>query len=203
MSLLKRLALITALMLPAAALAAGPYQNINPLQPYLNVIAPNTLDGVAINPTNAAAGNFSTLNTAATTPQGTVFSTAMTGNPLVLDNYTDTPVASLTSATMTTIIASTAGRTIYPVNVTLMVSGTAATATALALECSDGTLIANWPIALLLTNNPQGAYSSTVVTRGTALGKGCPASTAVMLSNVGTNITTTTHVYTNVLETVQ
>lgn len=198
----KLAALALALLLPAAAIAQG--LNIGIQQPYLNITAPNQIDGVNINPNTAAAGNFTTLNTAATTPQGTIFSTAISGNPLSLDNYTDTVVStSLTSAATTTILASAAGRTIDPIAVTIMVSGTAATATALALECSDGTLIANWPIAVLTNNNPVNAYFSTVVTRGTALGKGCPASTAVVLSNAGTNITTTTHVYTNVIYTVQ
>ena len=107
-------------------------------------------------------------------------------------------------STMTTIIASSAGRTIYPgAGLSIMVSGAAATATALALECSDGTLIASWPVALLTDLNPVGAFASTAVTRGAALGRGCPASAALMLSNVGTNVTTTTHVYTNVPYTVQ
>ena len=143
------------------------------------------------------------LSGGATDDSGVGFSTALTGNPFVQDNYTDTLVStSLTSAAMTTIIASTAGKTIYPLDTAIMVSGTAATATALAVECSDGTLIASWPIADLVNNVPigLGALVSTnaAVTTGAALGKGCPASTAVMLSNVGTNLTTTTHVYTNI-----
>jgi hypothetical protein len=136
---------------------------------------------------------------------GPTFSPSLTGNPLIQENYTDVLVStSLTSAAMTPILASAAGTTIYPNDVTIMVSGTAATATALALECSDGTLLASWPIAELVNNVPVGLYvSSAGPTLGTALGKGCPASTALMLSNVGTNITTTTHVYTNVQYTTQ
>jgi hypothetical protein len=136
---------------------------------------------------------------------GIVMSTAITGNPLAQDSHINTLVstAGLNSAAMTTLIASTAGKTIYPVRTTIMASGTGATATGLAIECSDGTLIASWPVALLTSLNPLDAYSSTAVARGSALGLGCPASTAVMMSNVGTNITTTTNVHTNVLYTVQ
>lgn len=134
---------------------------------------------------------------------GPTFSTALTGNPLVQANFTDTTVSTgLTSTAMTTIIASASGKTIYPTDVTIMVSGTAASATALALECSDGTLIASWPIADLVDLKPisTGLYLSTqsTVTTGPGLAKGCGSGNAVMLSNVGTNITTTTHVYTKV-----
>lgn len=207
--MLKHWLALIALLIPAYAFASpGPGQYENPQQPFLNIIAPNVIDGVTINPNNTGAGNFSTLNTAATTPQGTVFSTALTGNPLMLDNYQDIIVStSLTSAAMTTIIASTAGQAIVPTGgLTIMVSGTAATATALALECSDGTLIASWPVADLKTLAPIGIglYSTTLsqVTTGAGL-MGCLASKAVMLSNVGTNITGTTRVYVNIPYTVQ
>jgi hypothetical protein len=134
---------------------------------------------------------------------GPTYSTALTGNPFTQASYKDLTVATdLVSTAMTTIIASTAGTTIYPRDVSIMVSGTAATATALALECSDGTLIASWPVADLVDRLPIGTalYLSTqsTITTGPALVKGCPASTAVMLSNAGTLITTTSHVYTNV-----
>lgn len=153
----------------------------------------------------ASGGTFRMQAGSTADLSGPTFSTALTGNPLLQDNYTDTTVSTgLTSAAMTTILASTAGRSIYPGGgLTIMVSGTAATATSLALECSDGTLIASWPIALLTDLNPVGPYASTAVTRGAGLGRGCAASTALMLSNVGTNITTTTHVYTNIPHVAQ
>jgi hypothetical protein len=191
-TLTKSLLLALALMLPAGAYAdshtSKTYQDRNGDR--YTVDSGGTL--------RMKAGSTADLS-------GPTFSTALTGNPLVQDNYTDTTVSTgLTSASMTTIIASSAGRTIYPgAGLSIMVSGTAATATSLALECSDGTLIANWPIAVLTDLNPVGAFASTVVTRGAGLGRGCAASTALMLSNVGTNITTTTHVYTNVPYTVQ
>ncbi len=217
MRFFKSLALLAALFIPLEAFANGSQENTNPLQPYLSIIAPNTLDGVTINPTNTAAGSFTTLSASGiftdsggTATQGTVFSTSQTGNPLLLDNVTNTLVSTvgLQSATVTVIIASSAGRIIYPGGgLTIMASGTAATATALALECSDGTLIASWPIADLVSLKPIGIglYNSTngTITTGAGLGRGCPASTAVVLSNVGTNITTTTNVFTNIPYTVQ
>lgn len=212
MSLLKRVILACALLLPAESFANGQGENLNPIPPFLNITAPNQLDGVSINPNTAAAGNFTTLSASGllspsggTAPSGTVFSTALTGNPLVLDNSANTLVSTvgLNSAATTLLVASTAGRTIYPIGVTIMASGAAATATGLAIECSDGTLIASWPVALLTSLNPLNAYSSTAVGRGKALGTGCPASTGIVLSNVGTNVTTTTFVGTNVLYTDQ
>jgi hypothetical protein len=165
--------------------------------------------GGALNLNTGATENNQATKTSGgfTDVSGIVFSTALTGNPMIQNNYTDVVVStSLTSAAMTTILASTAGKTIYPMDVKIMVSGTATTATALALECSDGTLIASWPIADLLHNVPIGTAiaSSTQaqVTTGAGLTK-CPASTAVMLSNVGTNIGVTTHVYTKATYTVQ
>lgn len=141
---------------------------------------------------------------------GVAFSTSPQGNPLVMDTYQDVAVSSgVNSTTMATIIASQAGRKIWPVGggVSIMVSGTAATATAFALECSGGLLLAQWPIADLVTNLPigTGLYLSTqgTITTGQAMTQGCPASQALMLSNVGALVTTTTHVYVNVPYTVQ
>ncbi len=136
---------------------------------------------------------------------GPTFSTALTGNPLTQQSYKDLTVSTdLASTAMTALLASASGRTVYPGGgLTVMVSGSAATATALALECSDGTLIASWPIALLVDQVPTGPFASTAVTRGAGLTKGCGSGNAVMISNVGANITTTTHVYTNVPYTVQ
>ncbi len=197
MRFFKSLALLAALFIPLEAFANGSQENTNPLQPYLSIIAPNTLDGVTINPTNTAAGSFTTLSASG------IFTDSG-------DNVTNTLVSTvgLQSATVTVIIASSAGRIIYPGGgLTIMASGTAATATALALECSDGTLIASWPIADLVSLKPIGIglYNSTngTITTGAGLGRGCPASTAVVLSNVGTNITTTTNVFTNIPYTVQ
>ncbi len=139
-----------------------------------------------------------------------LFSTTLQQNPLVLTNYSDSFVSTigLYSTGYTTILASQSGRTVYPQGgITIMVSGSAATATALALECSDGTLIASWPIADLVDVKPigLGLYLSTqgTITTGAGLAKGCGSGKAVYLSNVGAQITTTTHVYVNFPYTVQ
>jgi hypothetical protein len=139
-----------------------------------------------------------TLNTSAAT-----FSTATTGNPLVQSNLRD--LTEFSSTAMTVLIASAAGKSIYPLGgLSIMASGTAATATAIALECSDGTLIASFPIAGLIHNVPVSPFSSTgAIVTGPGLTKGCAAGTAVMLSNVGTVITTTTHLYVNTPYVVQ
>jgi hypothetical protein len=136
----------------------------------------------------------------------TVFSTNLQGNPLVLNTFEDVPVATmLSSATEATILASQTNRQIFPGGgLTIMVSGTAATATALALECEPShVVVAQWPIAELVTNVPVGIYASSATVLGSTLTRGCAVSNALMLSNVGTTITTTTHVYVNLPYTVQ
>jgi len=145
-----------------------------------------------------------TLNTSSVT-----MSTSLTGNPLMQFTRKDLTVSTdIASTALTTILASVAGKTIYPDlgGISIMVSGSAASATSLALECGDGTLIASWPIADLTDLKPIGVglYLSTqsTITTG-AGGMGCAASSGIYLSNVGTKITTTTHVYVSVPYIVQ
>jgi hypothetical protein len=183
-------ALVLALLLPFNALA-------------LDCLGHNTTNCMKQGGgTWVVGGTLGIINGAVIDPSAMQYSSTMTGNPLVQSNYTDVTVSTgLTSASMTTIIGSAAGKTIYPnAGLTIMVSGTAATATALALECSDGRLIASWPIADLIDQKPVGVFASAAVpaTLGAGLTRGCAASTALMLSNVGTNLTTTTHVYTQI-----
>lgn len=135
------------------------------------------------------------------------FSTAQTGNPLLQMTSKHLVVSTdLTSTATTTILASAAGKTLYFGQPTIMVSGTAAGATAIALECSDGTLVASWPIADLVSLVPMGVAihvsTQSAITKGAGL-INCPASTALVLSNVGANITTTTDIYVNVPYTVR
>jgi len=213
----KTLILAALLALPAGELFADSGSKTTPCYftgKTLNIDSGCTLSVKSGGTLNLNSGSTET-NTATKSDAGSrdvsgiVFSTALTGNPLTQTNFTDvTESTGLTSASMTTILASTAGKTIYPGGgITIMVSGTAATATALALECSDGRLIASWPIADLVDQLPMGVglYASTKsnITTGAGLTRGCVASTAVMLSNVGTNVTTTTHVYTQIPYTVQ
>lgn len=140
---------------------------------------------------------------------GVSFSSSIQGNPLVQYSRSDVPtdvlVSGLTSSAMTTLIASETGRSIYPLDaITIMASGTAATATGVALECSGGTFIASWPIAALVNNVPVGLYTSgTVNALGSPFANGCPSGQALMVSNVGANLTTTTHLYVNAAYSVQ
>src|SRR5262249_557916 len=146
----KHLLLAAALTLFAGAAFADTYTTkVRRTADNLNIDSGGTLTAasgstVSLSPTNSLGA---TLHF---TP--TLFTPALTGNPLMQGSYTDVTVGTgLNSATMATIIASTAGKAIYPTGaLTIMVSGTAATATALALECSDGRLIASWPIADLV-----------------------------------------------------
>ena len=152
------------------------------------------LYGASVNGTGA------TVIGTSVNPSATVYSTALTGNPLTQGFYKDLTVSTdIVSTALTTLIGSTAGKSIHVHDLKIMVSGTAATATALAIECSDGTLLASWPIADLVTLVPMGTgihvSTQAAVTKGAGLGTGCPASTTLALSNVGGLITSTTHVY--------
>lgn len=202
--------------LATAALATSPIQlggSIFPLT-FINVPDLNPTDGFnqmealvnaqTVGISTVYSGAASIPSTGTDTSQ-TTYSTSIQGNPLMQTNYTDTLVStSLSSAAMTTLIASEAGRTIHPRHMTIMVSGTAATASGLAIECGDGTLLASWPAAELVSLVPVGLYVSTGgPALGKGLGSGCPASYGVYLSNVGPLLTTSTHVYTNVDYSVQ
>lgn len=60
MRFLKSLIALAAIILPSLALASGDL-NTNPVQPYLNIVAPNTLDGVTINAVTAGLVNANPL----------------------------------------------------------------------------------------------------------------------------------------------
>ena len=143
---------------------------------------------------------------------GVVFSGTIQQNPLMQDSLFTVPVSGvggnltgLNSAGAVTLIASETGRQIFPTGgVTIMASGTAATATAILLECSGGAVIAQWPIAFLQSNVPVGIYTSTAgTTLGSALTRGCPSGQALYLSNVGSLLTTTSQLYINFPYSVQ
>lgn len=153
-----------------------------------------------------------TIPSAGVDSSAVVFSGTIQQNPLMQDSLFTVPVSGvggnltgLNSAGAVTLIASETGRQILPTGgMTIMVSGTAATATALLLQCSGGATIAQWPIAFLVSNVPVGIYTSTVgTTLGSALTRGCPSGQALYLSNVGTLLTTSSQVYINLPYTVQ
>lgn len=261
----KRIALALGLLLACAGLvSAGDYGF---QQPFLNISATNTLDGVTINPTTSgpatftsitvtgtstqatvnisgttthtgptvfsstisgsgltsylaspagiggtapAAGAFTTLsassvfsNNGGTATQGTAFSTVETGNPLLLQTVVNVPVASVNAVGGYTFISGVTGRKVYPGIPTVMVSGTAASATRLLIECTGGNVLASIPIAYLVTNVPVTPFSSTINTAGVGITQGCATGDGVFVSNVGSSMTTTTNVYINLPYTIQ
>lgn len=181
----------------------------NPILPFLNITGPNQLDGVNINPNTAAAGNFTNLTASGTTrlanvaTQSQAFSTAIAGNPLILGTLESIPVASVNAANGQVVLTGVAGRTIYPIALTLMVNGTAASATSEKVYCSPSTRsLGTFPVGILVSGVPVNVYS-TSATAGIAMGNGCALNDSIYLSNVGSALTTTTILYPTLLYTVQ
>ncbi len=157
------------------------------------------------------AGVLQFDNGATTDVSGVVFSTGTTANPLVQTTEVDLPVAAVSSSVGTgggVIIASAAGRKIYPLGFSIMVSGTAAGATSIQIGCSDlTTKIATVPIANLVSLVPVGTYmasaSTSQIVYGAALVTGCPSGAGVVASAVGNALTTTTDVFISMPYTIQ
>lgn len=208
MSFKKILALILAVSFPIAVYARGNTDS-NPTQPYLNIIAPNVIDGVTVNPSNAAPGNFTTLSASSFSPtgsintQGIVFSQAPSGNPLMQLSYKDIPTASVVATGGYALLSGVSGRTIYPSpGMTVMTSGTGATGSRIIIECTSGNILMSAPIAAMVSGIPFAPFSSTLTYAGTAFNRGCAVSDAVLVSMVG-GLTTTTDVYVNMPYSVQ
>lgn len=236
MSFKKWLVLSIALLLPVGAYAEI-NGNANPTQPFLNITAPNQIDGVNVNPNTAAPGNFTNLTVSGTTTfsssqafsgpttfsntttftSSPVFSSgpssidthyAVFGNSLLQNPLTQTVFESFLTASAnagtSVILNSAAGRTVFPgAGLSILVSGTAAGATSLNLECqSSHRVFVTWPIAELVNNIPVGIYASSATVLGSALTNGCNASDAVILSANGT-LSTTTQIFVNLPYTVQ
>jgi len=210
----KWLALSIALLLPLQALAGpGAGQYANPQPPYINITAPNQLDGVNINPNTSAAGNFTTLSASGvfspnggTATQGTVFSTVLSGNPLSFLNFQTIPVASVNSGAGQLLLSGVVNRTIFVNGVTALVSGTASGATAVTFLCQpSGRTIGTFPVAQLVTSVPVSLYSSAGANTiaGAAAGTGCASGDSVYISHTGSNLATTTQVYPTLLYTIQ
>jgi hypothetical protein len=143
---------------------------------------------VTLGGTNVLSGATSVTGTLDTS--GVAFSTALTGNPLQQMHYESVTTASANAGKV--LLASATGKTIYVGGgVSIYASGTASGATSVSLECSGGSIIVTWPRAMLVDDLPVGAFSSTVVTRGTPLVEGCPSGEAVMISSTGTLVSTT------------
>lgn len=185
-------------------------------------LQPNAVAGTSVLtlPTEAAdtlvdlTGTQTLTNKSLTSPtitgnvatQGTAFSTGQAGNPLQLMTVQNITAASVNTANGYTFVKGVNGRTIWPGSPTVMVSGTAAGATTVYLACSGGNLLASFPIAALTTNKPTNAFASTGTNSpigGVALGQGCAVSDGVLVSVVGSALTTTTNFYVNLPYTVQ
>lgn len=132
---------------------------------------------------------------------GTPFSASLQGNPLQLHHYDDVTLAQINS--VKTVITGATNRTVYPGNLIVMASGSAAGATSISLKCSvSGTVIATFPIAQLVNNVPVTAFTSGA-TPGQALAKGCSSGDGIITSIAGSALTTTTDLYINLPYTVQ
>lgn len=215
MSFKKLLAIALALLLPVCA-HAELNGGANPVQPYINITAPDQLDGVSINPNTAAPGNFTNITASGNTtlngpaifnstisPQGTVFSQLQSGNPLMLYAFKDIPTASVIATGGYSLVSGVSGRTIYPApGMTVMTSGTGATGTRIIVECASGNILLSAPIAAMVSGIPFAPFSSTLTYAGTAFNRGCAVSDAVLVSMVG-GLTTTTDVYVNMPYTLQ
>lgn len=134
---------------------------------------------------------------------GSVFGNTLTANPI-----TQTVFFSATATQANAginILSSASGRTIVPTGaVTIMVSGTAATATSVVLECQPShRIFVTWPIANLVDRIPVGIYASSTTVLGSALNNGCNASDSIQLSVNANNLATTTQLFINLPYVVQ
>lgn len=100
--------LVAALLLPC--LASAQTLNAGISQPYLNITAPNQIDGVSINPNTAGAGNFTTVTAsgAATLSGGGTLTGSFTGGTLVNTAITG-PAPTACGATCTVSVTKAGG----------------------------------------------------------------------------------------------
>lgn len=154
--------------------------------------------------TTPSTGAFTTLAvTTGVNTSGIVFSTALTGNPLMQSTAQTATAAQINSSY--SFLASVSGKSIYPgAGFSIMASGTAASATSVAIKCQNGNIIATFPIAQLKDVTPIGPFSSAGgIIVGSALTRGCPASEGLFVSVIGSPLLVTSHLYINMPYTVQ
>src|SRR4029077_18688273 len=85
--------------------------------------------------------NAATIPVGGVDTSGVTFSNNMQANPLAQLNFTDVSATLTSTVGATPLIASAVGRSIHPTGpATIMASGTAGTATAVALICSGGAI---------------------------------------------------------------
>ena len=153
----------------------------------------DTLPGVGSTNTFTSTDTFSgtlTLSGIVNT-QGLVFSNPINTNPLTFTRFISMSLASVNAGT--TILASTASRTVFPGNFMIMaLNGAAAGATSVVVECTDAaTVLSSFAVGALPANLPQLALSSNTVNNrfisaGQNLITGCAAGQGVMVSTLGT-----------------
>ena len=134
---------------------------------------------------------------------GSVFGNTLSQNPLTQTIFFSATATQANAGV--NILSSASGRTIIPTSgLTIMVSGTAATATSVVLECQPShRVFVTWPIANLVDRIPVGIYASSTTVLGSALTNGCNASDSVQLSVNANNLATTTQLFINMPYVVQ
>lgn len=196
--------LLAALLFPAISFA-GDYGF---QQPFIDISGINQIDGVNVNPNIPAPGNFTTLTaqtvvfSSTVTTQSVPFSTAISGNPLMQMTVQRIPVASINAAGGYAVLASVAGRTIYPGNVIVTAQGgNVSGSTGVKVLCGSGNVLASIATAQLTSAVGVSAFSASV-TPGNAF-TGCATGDGVFISNVGANLATATALFVNLPYTVQ
>lgn len=177
-----------------------------PQLPFLNITAPNQVDGVNVNPNIPAPGNFTSLTAQSVNFTSSVqsfapVSTNIFANPLMEGTFTSLSVASVNAAGGATILAGAPGRTIFPTGgLDILASGTASGATSENVLCSPSLRsVATFKIAALVTSVPVNAFASPgSITPGPAITDGCAPGDSLIVSNVGSNLATTTNLFLNV-----
>lgn len=187
---------------PFTLISTSPINLVDGFNEMLQIINAQTV-GISTTYPGAASIPSTGVDTSAVT-----FSTSIQGNPLVQYNATIIPITSSTSGVNTaggfTVLASESGRSLRLAGpVTFMASGTAATAVAELVVCSNGNILESAPISTLVNNVP--VYSSGVagIFLGSSFAGGCPASNSILVSNSGSAVTTMTGLFVNIPYTVQ
>lgn len=133
---------------------------------------------------------------------GQPFGSYYSSNPLLADTQQTIPIASVNAVGGYTFLNGGSARTIYPQNVVVTaIGGNAATSTGIKVLCTSGNVLASIAIAQLTSGVPTSAFSASV-TPGIGL-TGCALGDGVLVSNVGSNLATTTSLIINMPYTIQ
>lgn len=130
---------------------------------------------------------------------------SFTANPLMQMGFYDVLVGSANTPTANNLIASATSRQIIPLGagISIMALGTGAGATGVAIVCTGvpgtttfGNTIVSVPVAALVSNVAVTPYMvASAVTYGSAINRGCPVGQGVMVSTIGSALTTTTDLF--------